>query len=401
MRRHTGIILILALLMLLFALPAFAEDQARDLTPEASIKVGSKGFAMERLRDRDYTSRWVGDSGGKTVEIKSDSPIHSLYVCFYEDARAWLLEEYIAGKWHKREIESSPFKHQFLELSGAKHIRLKPSGKSQKWFGLTEIFIFGEGRVPGFVQRWQEPKAQNDLMLLFAHPDDEALFFGGTIPVYAGERQLDVVALTLTTSSPTRHTELLNSLWTMGLKTYPVFGPIGDKHSNKLSTAYKDAGESKVKRYAVEIMRKYQPQVVITHDVDGEYGHGQHKLCADVALYAFDAAGDASKFADSAAQYGVFLPSKLYLHLYKENPIVMDWDQPLSAFLGKTGFEMAKEGFLCHQTQQRLAQFQVEGRDSPNSSYHFGLARTRVGLDILGKDFMENLESAAFVVDEP
>jgi len=187
----------------------------------------------------------------------------------------------------------------------------------------------------------------------------------------------------------------------MGMTNYPVFGPFHDSFSKRLATAYKEFNEQKVKRYAVELFRQYKPRVVVTHDLNGEYGHGMHMMCADAALYAFDLAADAGKYGQSAELYGAWQVSKLYLHLYPENEIEMDWDRPLSAFRGRSGFEMAQEGYLRHQTQQRLEQFRPEPRDSAYSSYRFGLAKTAVGPDTRKNDLMENIPLDAFLVKEP
>ena len=138
---------------------------------------------------------------------------------------------------------------------------------------------------------------------------------------------------------------------------------------------------------------------MVTHDVNGEYEHGMHKMCADSALNAFEAAASAARYPESAKEFGTFQMSKLYLHLYKDNPIVMDWDQPLSAFDGKTGFEVAKEAYLHHRTQQGYEQFQVEPRDSLYSSYAFGLARTRVGNDVNKNELFENITGVFTVGD--
>ena len=70
-----------------------------------------------------------------------------------------------------------------------------------------------------------------------------------------------------------------------------------------------------------------------------------HRMCADASLYAFDAAADADRYPATAQQYGTFEVSKLYLHLYPDHALEMDWDQPLKAFAGRTGFEMAQEGY--------------------------------------------------------
>lgn len=391
MMRYNRLIILLLALLQAWPLTAFAQDEAQDLTAQAVITVSAKAFSMERLRDRDYTTQWIGEGRNKSIHIQSDAALYGLYICFSQEPRAWILEEYLGDTWQTTTIERSNYQHQYVALKGTNNIRIKPEGKNQKWFSVSELFVYGEGAVPSHVQRWQEPAARNDMMIFFAHPDDEALFFGGAIPTYAGQRQLDVVAVCLNDATPVRKTELLNSLWTMGLRTYPVFGPFYDAYSLNLAKAYQHAGENKAKRFAVGIFRQFKPSVVITHDQNGEYGHGMHRMCAATALYAFDVAADPERFSDSAQAYGAFQVSKLYLHLYPENTIVMDWDVPLPFFAGRTGFEMAQEAYQHHRTQHRYEQYQVEPRDSKYSSYHFGLAKTNVGPDVLKNDLMENV----------
>lgn len=390
----------LTLLALLLALPALAQE-ARDLTLDCDITVASKGFTRDRLFDRDYNTYWNGTEGGKTLTILSPEPVFGLYISWMEAPRAFRIEQKIAGDWQARSYDRGPFQHAYYELDGATEIRLVPEGKSKAWFGMEELFVLGEGSLPGYVQRWELPDRECDLLLLFAHPDDEALFFGGTLPTYAGDRGLDVVVAVLTPSARYRMSELLNSLWVMGVTRYPVIGPFHDSFSTKLDKAYKEFGRSKTQRFAVDLLRAYRPRVVVSHDVQGEYGHGMHRLCADLMLYAFDAAADAGKFSESATTYGTWQASKLYLHLYPENPVVLDWDQPLTAFMGRTGFEMAQLGYAQHGSQQRLEQFQVEPKDSQYSSYHFGLAKTTVGPDFRKNDFMENLGAGGMQVAEP
>lgn len=384
------ILLAALILAALFVFSASAQE-APDLSEKSEIIVTSKLWTQHRLTDRNWDTYWSGTDTQKTITIKSPEPVHALYICWLTEPRAFIIEEKIDGAWQKTEYEQSPIKHQVYSLKGANEIRILPKGNKRSWFGISELFILGEGRLPGFVQNWAMPDDSCDLLLLFAHPDDEALFFGGLLPRYAGDEKKDVVAAVLTPSTPTRKSELLNSLWTMGVTNYPVFGPFHDKHSTRLETAYKEFGKTKVQGFVVELIRKYRPYVMVSHDVNGEYEHGMHKMCADSSLYAFDAAANAARYPESAKAYGTFQVSKLYLHLYKENPIVMDWDQPLAAFSGKTGFEVAKEAYLHHRTQQGYKQFQVEPKNSPYSSYHFGLAKTVVGLDRDLDDLMENI----------
>ncbi len=393
-------LLLMLLALLLPAVPAMARE-AEDVTAQCRITVASKGWTMERLFDRDWESYWNGETGGKTITISCPVPAWGLYLCWMEEPGAWTLEQRIRGAWQKTEYPAGPFMHQYVPLDGADELRLKPAGKSVKWFGLEEIFVLGSGEVPPYVQQWQQPDDSCDLMVFFAHPDDEALFFGGTIPVYAGDRRLDVVACSLSYATRTRRSELLNSLWTMGMRNYPVFGPFHDSYSTKLSSAYAQFGESKVKGFVTELFRAYRPRVVVTHDLNGEYGHGMHRMCADASLYAFSAAADPEKYKKTAEQHGTFEISKLYLHLYPENALEMDWDVPLKAFDGRTGLDMASEGYLMHLSQHRYEQFRVEPRESAQSSYRFGLAATRVGPDVYRNDFMENIVMDDYIVNQP
>ena len=138
-----------------------------------------------------------------------------------------------------------------------------------------------------------------------------------------------------------------------------------------------------------EWIRRFQPDVLLTHDLQGEYGHGAHRACADAVMHCVEYAADAKKYPRSAQKYGTWDTPKCYIHLWKENVIDMDWRQPLEAFGGKTGFDVAAEGFRCHKSQQKT-DYHVEDWGPWDSSL-FGLFRTTVGPDEEKNDFFENL----------
>ncbi len=364
---------------------------ALDLTAACDISVTYKTWAAPRMLDRDYVSSWKGTAGDATVEVHSPDPCFGLYLCFSEKPAAWRVQTLQSGHWETVcEVPASEFAHQYCPLDGLSHFRIAPQARAP--LGITELFVLGEGEIPPWVQRWESPSDKADLLLLFAHPDDEVLFFGGTIPTYAGEQKRDLVAAVLSCPSYIRRSELLNSLWTCGLRSYPVIGTFSDRHSLKLETAYRHFSKSKIDAFIMGLLREYRPKVMVTHDIHGEYGHGMHRICADAALRCVPLAADPTKHERSAAAFGPWQVQKLYLHLYPENPIVMDWDQPLAAFDGRTGFEVAQEGYQAHRSQHRYAQFSVEPRDSATSSYHFGLAYSTVGPDIAANDFFEHLD---------
>ena len=234
--------------------------------------------------------------------------------------------------------------------------------------------------------------------MLVAHPDDEYVFMGGLIPYYSAERGKKVVVAYLTKGTSQRRMELLDGLWTVGQKSYPVLGRFSDNSSMNLKKAYAQLDKKQTRRYAIELFRRYKPKVVVTHDVKGEYGHGAHKLCADIVLYAMTKAADPAADPKLTAQYGVWDVPKVYLHLYPENQIEMDWHRPLAAFGGRSAFEMAQAGFACHQSQQHT-KYTVFDSD-PYDAKKFGLVRSLVGADTDKDDFFENLDEAWLVTED-
>lgn len=232
--------------------------------------------------------------------------------------------------------------------------------------------------------------AKADLLVLSAHPDDELLFFGGTVPYYAGERRLAVQVAYLThTADDERGREAAAGLNVCKLSRAPVFLAFRDSYSESLDTAARQLGREAVTEALVTLLRRCRPEVVVTHDLGGEYGHGAHMLCAACMRDAVAAAADPAAYPASAAAYGVWQTAKLYLHLYAENPIVLDLRQPLDAFGGQTALDIAKEAFRCHLSQQGYG-FAVsdEGR---YSAAKFGLAFSTVGADTAGNDFFEHI----------
>lgn len=92
---------------------------------------------------------------------------------------------------------------------------------------------------------------------------------------------------------------------------------------------------------------------------------------------------------------------KCYLHLWKENTIVMKWNRMrLKHFGGKTAMEMARTGYSFHVSQQNNFSMHESGSWDCRK---FGLAYTNVGLDTPGvSDMFEHVdwtvrETAAFV----
>lgn len=52
--------------------------------------------------------------------------------------------------------------------------------------------------------------------------------------------------------------------------------------------------------YEVELLRRFKPEVVVDHDINGEYGHGVHMLNTWILQQAVEQSGDVQYFPESA-----------------------------------------------------------------------------------------------------
>ena len=391
-RRLAKTAALMTALLLLLAGAASADDgQARDITDACTLSVlGS--YKTGSLHDGKYTSYWTGkEARNSYIEftVPEGETAAYLYVCFGEMPESWAIEEKVDGEWRTLIEGPRDYDHVLLELGGKSMFRLiDTSGKLCK-FKINELYVFSEGELPDWVQRWEPTCEKADLLVLAAHPDDELIFFGGTIPTYDTEMGLNVVVAYMTSSNTTRKSELLNGLWHMGVRHYPVIGPFLDTYSSKLEDAYARWKKADAQAFVTQLLRRYKPEVVITHDVNGEYGHGAHRLCADVAKTCVEGAAREDFLPELAQQYGVWQVKKLYLHLYEENPIIMDWNVQLPSLGGKTALEIAQEAYALHVTQATTS-FAVTD-EGETSCAEFGLAFSTVGKDVIGGDFLENI----------
>jgi len=82
-------------------------------------------------------------------------------------------------------------------------------------------------------------------------------------------------------------------------------GTPDNQHPHSFHQASLDEAVSRV----VAVVREERPQVIVTYDERGGYGHPDHVRAHQVAVAAFHAAGDGEQFPDSGA---VWQTSKLY-----------------------------------------------------------------------------------------
>lgn len=366
-------LLIALLFPLLCSLPALAEDAASEITKSASLTYAPRSTGKGTLTDQSYLTYY----SGTYLEVKTTTPCHHLYFSYAKeeiDIAIQVQDE--SGAWVELLTDNRHYTNTYLALPGVKHFRIVPQGSDT--LHLSEIHLFGEGKLPSWVQTWQPFEGKADLLVLSAHCDDELLFFGGVIPYYAGEQQMKVIVCYLTHQTHTRRSEALDGLWTCGVRHYPEMGVFKDVKVDHADDCYFYWGKEAVQAHVASLLQKYQPEVMVTHDTRGEYGHGAHKVCAQLAM----------EYTDTQAG-SVWQLKKLYLHLYKQNPIVMDWRQPLDFFGGQTAFDVAKAAFDCHASQRSNGLIVQDWGQWANNI--FGLYYSSVGPDTGTADMFENI----------
>lgn len=415
---------ILSVLLSLFianmlAVSAYAENNAVSDAHELEISVtcpDGKASALIDGKEKSYTS-----ASSVTITSNSGEPFGSLYVIFDRIYGPWTLTYTDSdGATHTANCGKDEFLHEYIDVeseldSGITELTLIFDSEPAS---LSELHAFSSGKVPEWVQIWQPPCSRADLLLASTHVDDEQLFFAGILPYFAGELgyAVQVVYFTDPFSYHDRPHEQLNGLWTVGVKNYPVWADFVDKLSETSEEAYRHQekyGYTKddMIRFQVETIRRFKPHVVVGHDINGEYGHGQHMINCETLMEALPLATDANYDAESAAKYGVWDVPKTYIHLWNENKIVMDWDVPLESFGGKTAFQVSQDGFMCHESQHWTWFYEwIYGKNGKSitkateirssSPCKYGLYRSNVGLDSGIGDMFENIPQSYAEIEQ-
>ena len=161
-----------------------------------------------------------------------------------------------------------------------------------------------------------------------AHPDDESFGMGSTLAHYAAagvktyyvcstRGELGTVALKYLKKGGTiaelRSVELECAAKVLGLagvfyldyRDSGMRGSDDNKHPDSLAMAPIE----EVAGRAVSIIREIKPDVVITHNVDGGYGHPDHVATNKAIVKAFYDAGNPTQYPEAGP---LFQPSKLY-----------------------------------------------------------------------------------------
>ncbi len=170
------------------------------------------------------------------------------------------------------------------------------------------------------------------LCFIGAHPDDETSGLGSTLAYYA------TVGVNVYYVCATRGEAGMNNL--NQLRGFKSLGELRSEELNRAANilglagvvhlGYRDSGMpgtndnkhpealavapiDEVSERIVKVIRSLKPDVVVTHDPIGGYGHPDHVAIHNATVKAFEIVADSTKYPEAGP---AFQPQKLYFHVF-------------------------------------------------------------------------------------
>lgn len=385
-------------LLLCMLLCTVATAEAVDITAQCKYWV-SEG-KTEDLTDANMVSAWKPK--GENAEVRFGFPEGTGYI-----AVDWADEPtgYVFTQLDENLMPIATETEQDSFGTASQMFRLDPAARNvsivltQPGQAIHKVRIYSAGELPANVKDWSAPHEKCDLMVISTHQDDEWIFFGGIIPYYEQVRKKDVQVVYMADCGRLRKAEAMNGLWVSGSRHYPQFVDLVDERINSIEKTLEHWGGSEgVTGILVEQIRRYKPEVILTHDLNGEYGHNQHRVTSRSMQTAIEAAANPEMFPESYEKYGAWQVKKLYLHLASSSPIDFDWNVSYDELNGRTPLQVAQIAYAEHVSQQKY--YQVNDGGKYDNSL-FGLTYSVVGDDVLHTDLFENVDELTVAMPEP
>ena len=169
------------------------------------------------------------------------------------------------------------------------------------------------------------------LMVVHAHPDDEVIGTGGTLARYSAEgvrtvlvtctlgEEGEIVVPELNTPevkarlAEVRREELDQAVAILGVSDLEILGyrdsGMAGTPSNEHPASFNKADLDEATGRLVRLVRAYRPQVLVSYNEHGGYGHPDHIAAHKITVAAFEAAADAARYPEAGAPWR---PLKLY-----------------------------------------------------------------------------------------
>ena len=193
--------------------------------------------------------------------------------------------------------------------------------------------------------------AAHRLLLVHAHPDDECISTGATMAKYAADgahvtlvtctlgEEGEILVPELVHLAADKHDalgehrigELAAAMKALGVTDHRFLGGPGrwrdsgmmGEPTNERPNCFWQADLDEAVGELVTVIREVRPQVVITYNEDGGYGHPDHIQAHRITVAAFDAAADPARYPDAGEPWQI---SKLYYTAFPVSFLRMGWE---------------------------------------------------------------------------
>ena len=203
------------------------------------------------------------------------------------------------------------------------------------------------------------------MMVVTAHPDDEASSFGGSLRLYQ-ERGVETCVICLTAGQAATHRGSARSDQELGELRRKEFAAACEilKVSRGIMLDYPDGQLHRLEMQRVvsdlsRRIREFRPQVLLTFDAAGSVtGHTDHTMASMFATLAFHWSGRSNRFPDQLT--GSVTPHKIQKLYHTAAEFTLPGRQPITLPPITTTIEIGNyletklEAFRAHTTQQPL-----------------------------------------------
>lgn len=400
MRKWISFSMCMILLLLWMAIPSvLAEDEKTETGPvnlsedcqyDSSAHVLLKGrISNENLKSHSK----IEANGYVSIMWNQNQPVDFVFYQWMEVPQEYFVETLDQNGQSIEKKKGQPFWTDGLAVGeGVYGVRLSATCDMD----ICSLMAYSGG-APEDYHAWSPTVEKADFLVISMHPDDDCIFMGAIMPIYGAEKGYEGSILYMSASTRVRNNEAANGAWTMGLRTYPLYAGMRDI-TPAYAKKYDMTGVFNADLVAKEVvyyLRMVKPEVVMTHDVNGEYGHWQHKVLSAAVQKAVLLAADAEYDPETVELYGTWQVKKLYLHLYEQNAIAIEPLVPLKAFHGKNAWEIAQMAYDCHKSQNHSHHPCNNQNEARLADY--GLAFSVVGNDTGLNDFFENIDSESLI----
>jgi len=248
--------------------------------------------------------------------------------------------------------------------------------------------------------------AERRMLLVHAHPDDETIGTGATMAKYAADgAHVALVTCTLGEEGEIlvpdlehlaadkddalgqhRIDELAQAMKELGVTDHRFLGGPGrwrdsgmmGEPANDRADCFWQADLETATGELVKVMREVRPQIVITYNEVGGYGHPDHIQAHRVAVSAFEASADPGRYPEAGEPWQ---PSKLYYMALPVSLLKQGW-QTLKELGEEAPFGVTSPDDLPFGDPDEIVTTRIDARDYlENKAAAMKAHRTQIQVD--------------------